>query len=90
MTRLHLYKKPVWTCQATGKSGLTYEEALAGERQQEEALNRMQPPLQKRILSLVQFSLTPRLDQLVDDVFNGIKSTFVPDEEILLQDGHRK
>jgi len=27
-----LYKKPIWTCELTGKMNLTYEEALESER----------------------------------------------------------
>lgn len=27
-----LYKKPVWTCELTGKMNLTYEEALESEK----------------------------------------------------------
>jgi hypothetical protein len=31
ITKLTWYRQPIWTCKATNKAGLTYEQALASE-----------------------------------------------------------
>ena len=39
--RLSLYRKRAWTCQLTGKVGLTYEEALVSEAIAEGAIQKV-------------------------------------------------
>ena len=52
-----LYHQPLWTCEATGRSNLTYEQALESEGRDEQnrAEFRFCEVLRKRILYNVQF-----------------------------------
>jgi hypothetical protein len=56
LKRVSLYKKPIWQCESTGKSNLTFTEALESERTEKERVQDKLPgQLQKRVLLRVQF-----------------------------------
>ncbi|KAI8060339.1 hypothetical protein BC940DRAFT_323329 [Gongronella butleri] len=56
LERLHLYKQPVWQCEATGRGNLTYEEALKAEQNDKEKLESKLPDqLRKALLIHAQF-----------------------------------
>lgn len=55
-----LQSKPVWACRYTGKSGLTYSEALESENQSEAILEAFPESWKYFIFSLVQHC-TPRV-----------------------------
>jgi bromodomain adjacent to zinc finger domain protein 1A len=51
-----LYKKPIWQCESTGKSNLTYKQALESEKVQKERVqDKLPEQLQKRVLMHIQF-----------------------------------
>ncbi|KAI8985902.1 ATP-utilizing chromatin assembly and remodelling N-terminal-domain-containing protein [Pilobolus umbonatus] len=80
LKRIALYKKPIWQCESTGKSNLTYSEALESERLEKERLQDKLPvELQKQILLHVQF-LTARLETVVDNTFHYFSNRFVNGE----------
>lgn len=72
----------VWTCSATGKSGLTYEEALESEKNAQEALETFPDHFGIPVLYLVhKLSFRGRLEDLVNDVYMFIKDRYFVGEE---------
>ena len=70
----------------TGKSNLTYWEAVESERKEAQALHRRFPDaLKERVLRSVQFVVTGRLDNLVETVFERFKDRFWPGEPVLVE-----
>ncbi|KAI9265050.1 ATP-utilizing chromatin assembly and remodelling N-terminal-domain-containing protein [Phascolomyces articulosus] len=66
--RYSLYRQRLWQCEVTGRSGLTFREALESERTETDRVKEKLPDeLQKRVLQRAQFQ-TGRLDGVVDDV----------------------
>lgn len=58
LKRMTLYKKPIWQCESTGKSKLTYKEALESEKIEKERV-KLPEELQKRLLMHIQFRKHP-------------------------------
>lgn len=55
--RLALYSQSIWTCQCTGKSGLTHQEAWTSEAKVRVLLNASFPsPLVKPLLQMIHHS----------------------------------
>ncbi|KAI9322215.1 ATP-utilizing chromatin assembly and remodelling N-terminal-domain-containing protein [Dichotomocladium elegans] len=88
VNRLMLYRQPVWTCEATGRQNLTYEQALESEGQDEQnrAEFRFCETLRRRMLQRIQFQ-TVRLEPLVDDIYNHFRYNFAPNEIVHCQLG---
>ncbi|CAA2967409.1 Hypothetical predicted protein [Olea europaea subsp. europaea] len=57
LKRINLYRKRVWTCKATGKTNLTYEEALVSEKEAAEKIQNFPEELVPPVLHEVQFSM---------------------------------
>ncbi|CAA2986050.1 Hypothetical predicted protein [Olea europaea subsp. europaea] len=57
LKRINLYRKRVWTCKATGKVNLTYEEALVSEKEAAERIQNFPKELVAPVLREVQFSM---------------------------------
>ena len=52
--QMQCYKQPIWTCQCTGFSGLSYEEAMTSEMEVHKRLSSKFPKsLEKMVLELV-------------------------------------
>ncbi|KAI8373223.1 ATP-utilizing chromatin assembly and remodelling N-terminal-domain-containing protein [Radiomyces spectabilis] len=82
LQRYSLYKRPIWQCESTGRSNLTYAQALESERLEKERVqDKLSGQLQKRVLERVQFQ-TGRLDAVVDDVYNYFLERYVPGETV--------
>ena len=85
-------KQKRFTCEVSGRSGLSFFDALrselAGSREVEQAFP---DPLKSPVLRRVQFSTTSRIDNLVDEVFDDFKNDFYPGEvvTVVLDDGQR-
>ncbi|XP_071850696.1 tyrosine-protein kinase BAZ1B-like isoform X2 [Apostichopus japonicus] len=74
--QLALYQQPLWTCQSSGDSGLTYEEAHASELQYKNVVGEnISIPLQKTILQMVHHS-TGSLEFLVDRIEEQFNTQF--------------
>ncbi|RMZ90741.1 hypothetical protein DV736_g2038, partial [Chaetothyriales sp. CBS 134916] len=92
LQRMDWYKQKRFTCEVSGRSGLSYFDALrsekAGSREVEQAFPE---PLKSPVLRRVQFSTTSRIDNLVDEVFDDFKNDFYPGEivTVVLDDGQR-
>ncbi|KAG2225366.1 hypothetical protein INT45_005610 [Circinella minor] len=78
-----LYHQPLWTCEATGRSNLTYEQALESEGRDEQnrAEFRFCEVLRKRILYNVQFQ-TIRLEPLVEEIYTYFRFNFAIGEVV--------
>ncbi|CAN4105527.1 unnamed protein product [Withania somnifera] len=57
LRRINLYRHRVWTCKLTGKSYLTYEEALVSEKKAAEEVQKFPEELVAPVLRDVQFSM---------------------------------
>lgn len=80
LKRMSLYRKPIWQCESTGKSNLTYKEALESEKvEKEKVQDKLPEQLQKRVLLHVQFQ-TARLDHVVEDVYKHFSHRYVEGE----------
>ncbi|ORZ24596.1 hypothetical protein BCR42DRAFT_458465 [Absidia repens] len=80
--RTALYKRPLWQCECTGRSSLSYAEALESERSgKPKAKNKLPEALQKPVLERAQFQKT-RLDAVVEDVYNFFVNRYVSDENV--------
>ncbi|XP_057770137.1 LOW QUALITY PROTEIN: uncharacterized protein LOC130989969 [Salvia miltiorrhiza] len=89
LKRINLYRKSVWTCKATGKEHLTYEEALVSEekaskRKQNEASKGIQyVPAEyvAPILHDVQFSML-NLKDLVNSIASKFQGPLTKGDEV--------
>ncbi len=92
LQRMDWYKQKRFTCEVSGRSGLSFFDALrselAGSREVEQAFP---DALKEPVLRRVQFSTTSRVDNLVDEVFDDFKDEFYVGESVtvVLDDGQR-
>ncbi|KAM0940236.1 putative transcription factor & chromatin remodeling DDT family [Dioscorea sansibarensis] len=68
LDRLNLYRQRVWACKVTGKSNLTYEEALVSEHRAAEKVQQFPEELMAPVLQMIQYS-TLTLRDLVDEIY---------------------
>ncbi|KAI3814354.1 hypothetical protein L1987_19107 [Smallanthus sonchifolius] len=81
LKRINLYRQRVWTCKSTGKSNLTYEEALVYEKQANEKVQQFPKELMEPVLRDVQFSMLPLRD-LVSSISAKLKECLLEGTEI--------
>ncbi|KAF9325656.1 hypothetical protein BG006_010861 [Podila minutissima] len=82
VNRYFFYKQKSWQCETTGKSGLTYEEALESEHKEKSMVaNKFPPQLRKPLLEFSQFQTT-RIDAVVDDAFAHFKNKYYLNENV--------
>jgi ATP-utilising chromatin assembly and remodelling N-terminal len=83
LQRMDWYKQRRFTCEVSGRSGLSFFDALrseqAGSREVDEAFP---DALKAPVLRRVQFSTTSRIDNLVDEVYDDFKSDYFPGETV--------
>ncbi|KAL9313920.1 hypothetical protein ACSQ67_019372 [Phaseolus vulgaris] len=72
LNRLNQYRQRVWTCKVTGKTGLTYEEALVSEMHATEKVQQIPEELKAPALRIIQYSMLP-LKDLVDSIAEKLK-----------------
>lgn len=56
LNRLNLYRQRVWSCKVSGKSNLTYEEALVSEHHAAEKAQQLPRELVVPVLQMVQYN----------------------------------
>ncbi|KAL6650576.1 hypothetical protein ACP70R_009501 [Stipagrostis hirtigluma subsp. patula] len=71
LNRLNLYRQKVWTCKMSGKSNLTYEEALVCEQRAVEKAQQLPKELMTPVLQMIQYS-TLNLTDLVDKIYSSL------------------
>ena len=92
LQRMDWYKQRRFTCEVSGRSGMSFFDALrselAGSREVEQAFP---DALKEPVLRRVQFSTTSRVDNLVDEVFDDFKTDFYVGEyvTVVLDDAER-
>jgi bromodomain adjacent to zinc finger domain protein 1A len=59
----------VWSCSVTGKSNLTYEEAVESEKKARKRLGDIPKPLKRGLLWIAAHTSRGRISDLVDDVY---------------------
>jgi len=72
----------VWTCAYTGRSGLTFEEALDSEKKAKEQLEQFPHYLQRPLLCVASLTHRSRLIDMNDDVFLFTKDRYFVDEAV--------
>ncbi|KAG7277750.1 hypothetical protein CRUP_023038 [Coryphaenoides rupestris] len=72
----------VWSCALTGKSSLTYLEAVESERRARQSLQSISPALLLPLLHLVAASRRCRLAELCEDVYGFAKDRYFPGETV--------
>ncbi|TPX38034.1 hypothetical protein SmJEL517_g00043 [Synchytrium microbalum] len=83
--RLRLYNQRIWECAETGKSKLTYEQALNSELEARKILEDRLPDVwRKPCLELIQFN-TRRLNQLVDEIHEWFKENAIVGEQVTIE-----
>ncbi|XP_011628822.1 DDT domain-containing protein DDB_G0282237 isoform X1 [Amborella trichopoda] len=80
LKRINLYRQRVWTCKITGKSGLTYEEALVSEQHASNEAQKFPEELVIPVLHMVQFS-TLKQNDLVSTIYRSLQWCFAEGEE---------
>jgi len=72
----------VWTCAYTGRSGLTFEEALESEKKAKEQLEQFPQYLYRPLLCVAALTHRSRLIDMNDDVFLYAKDRYFVDEAV--------
>lgn len=80
--KMFLYNSMVWTCAMTGKSNLTYQEALESEENAKQSLKEF--PVELRIPLLYLASRTQRssFGDMAEDVFMYVKDRYFTGENL--------
>ncbi|XP_073003097.1 uncharacterized protein [Typha latifolia] len=81
LKRLNLYRQRVWTCKVTGKSNLTYEEALVSERRAAEKVQQLPKELTSPVLRMIQYS-TLNLNELVNKIYVKLQEDLFEGSEL--------
>ncbi|VDK43074.1 unnamed protein product [Anisakis simplex] len=73
----------LWSCSQTGKSGLTFEEALESEKNAKESLEAFPEHFGRPILYLIdRLCVRGRLEELVGDIHTFVKDRYFVGEEL--------
>ncbi|XP_075469998.1 bromodomain adjacent to zinc finger domain protein 1A isoform X2 [Ascaphus truei] len=82
----------VWSCSFTGKSGLTYQEALESEKTVRRSLQSFPEPLIVPVLYLSTLVSRQRIHELCEDIFAYVKDRFFVGEtvDVVRNNGARK
>ncbi|VYS66291.1 unnamed protein product [Arabidopsis thaliana] len=81
LKRLNLYRNRVWTCKSTGKTSLSYEEALDSEKLAGKKVQTLPRELVAPALRIIQFS-TLSLKDLADKIATELQDCFFPGAEL--------
>ncbi|CAB0031229.1 unnamed protein product [Trichogramma brassicae] len=74
--RIILCNSMIWSCSITGKSGMTYEEALLCEENAKESLKEFPMELRIPILYLANKTQRTSLSDMIDDVFQYARERY--------------
>ncbi|KAF5482276.1 hypothetical protein F2P56_002859 [Juglans regia] len=72
LNRINLYRRRVWVCKVTGKTSLTYEEALVSEKRAAEKVQQFPKELMAPSLCIIQYS-TLSLKDLADKIAEKLR-----------------
>ncbi|XP_018422559.1 PREDICTED: bromodomain adjacent to zinc finger domain protein 1A [Nanorana parkeri] len=74
----------VWSCSFTGKSGLTYQEALESEKKVKKSLHNFPEPIAVPALYLATLASHQKLTDLCDDIYEYVKDRFFVSETVMV------
>ncbi|XP_065220955.1 bromodomain adjacent to zinc finger domain protein 1A-like isoform X2 [Planococcus citri] len=74
--RIILCNSLVWSCEETGRSGLTFMEAMESEKNAKKLLSDFPLELRKPILFLVTLTARSALNDLTEDIFNYVRDRY--------------
>lgn len=77
----------VWTCTLTGKTGLTFAEALESEIKAKKILAQIPVALVKGILYLLTLTRRGNIKDLIDDLFSFVRDRYFIGETVLIVNG---
>ncbi|KAK4688137.1 hypothetical protein P7C73_g1979, partial [Tremellales sp. Uapishka_1] len=84
-TRIAFYLQPIFQCEVSAKSGLTYFDALRSENKEIRQLHSRFPrQLKKAVLSAVQFQIEGKLDHLADKLYERFANRFFDEEKVFV------
>lgn len=72
----------VWSCSFTGKSGLTYQEALESEKKVKKSLLNFPEPVVVPALYLATLANHQRVSDLCDDIYDYVKDRYFIGETV--------
>lgn len=72
----------IWQCSLTGRSDLTYAEALDSEKAARKLLRQFPSALRGPIILVASLTKRSALKQLVDDVFSFVKDRYFKNEKV--------
>ncbi|KAK3158196.1 hypothetical protein QOZ80_2AG0134040 [Eleusine coracana subsp. coracana] len=72
LKRVNLYRQRLWTCKVSGKSNLTFEEALVSEHNAMEKAQKLPAELMAYVLRMTQYS-TLGLNELVNKIYASLQ-----------------
>ena len=81
-SRTILCNSLVWSCSVTGKTNLTYEEAVESERKAKKRLGTLPKPLKRGLLWLTDHTQRGKLSDLVDDVWRFASGRYFKNEVV--------
>lgn len=81
LKRINLYRQRVWTCKVTGKTNLTYEEALVSEHRAAEKVQMFPEEFIEPVLRTVQYSMLP-LSDLIPKIKTDLQGRLVEGVEL--------
>ena len=80
--RIILCNSLVWTCAATGKTGLTFQEALESEHKALKQIANFPPNLLKPVLFLASLTHRAGINDLSDDIYHFAKDRYFVNETV--------
>ena len=81
LQRVYLYNQPEWTCKLTGKTGLTFAEAVASEEKTRKSLDAFPEIWKGPLLAFVQHSQSS-IEQISMLFMDFVRTNCIPGEEI--------
>eukprot|EP01102_Stenamoeba_stenopodia_P003950 TRINITY_DN1408_c0_g1_i12.p1 TRINITY_DN1408_c0_g1~~TRINITY_DN1408_c0_g1_i12.p1 ORF type:complete len:708 (-),score=259.09 TRINITY_DN1408_c0_g1_i12:138-2261(-) len=81
--RFEQYRQRQWTCAATGRKNLTYEEALLSEQRAELSSKSFPEHFLLPLLIFIQYRQEGSIEELVDAVQEHFKGFYVTDEVVI-------
>eukprot|EP00850_Spirogloea_muscicola_P002251 SM000008S22340 [mRNA] locus=s8:1154116:1161870:- [translate_table: standard] len=83
LARVALYRERAWACKHSGRTGLTFEEALASEARSAAHAKDAFPERHKAAAAAIVHGSMLRLDDLVTSVYEAARSDFAVGEVVL-------
>uniref|UniRef100_W4VS83 Bromodomain adjacent to zinc finger domain protein 1A n=1 Tax=Corethrella appendiculata TaxID=1370023 RepID=W4VS83_9DIPT len=80
--RVMLLNSMVWSCSLTGKTNLTYDEALESEKAARKILRKYPQAMKSPVIMVAAQTKRCAINELMDDVFGYVKDHYFKNEEI--------